>query len=171
MMLHPIDEADLRWYLAGWYEGEMGLHSSMGQMLEMLEAGGYWVPRIAGSFEPSELAIAAASREGRVRRALRAVRPELACVLRATYGPSSCVLDGWGQLGAAAALTRAAGAGYVRSRTSKAMTDWLVLMGKRARQGDVVARRLVDRIMVEATELVGAAGRAYRDASRRKKWT
>jgi hypothetical protein len=166
--MHPRDEQDLRWYFAGWYEGEMGMRSSMGAMLANMERGYVGGQSGPPDLEMGERAMEAAERESRVRRALAVVKdrhPDSLKVLRVVYGPEQRHVEGWGPpaLAAALLLVGVAHEEYSRSKTKLSLEAWLVRQAKAASHNASAKARIV-RITIAANQLLARASMAYKAA-------
>lgn len=83
--LDPLDEADLRWLFCD-AEGQMGLRSSLGPMLDRLAEGRVSAVQ-AGTPDLAESAYLAATRAKRIQRVLSTLETRHQTTLRAALGP------------------------------------------------------------------------------------
>ena len=177
LAVDPRTEDDLSWRWT-FAAGEMGERSNFAAFQAMLECGGP-----TGGKPPTDVPdhqLFAASRARRIDRALEAVGPQRAAVLRACYGPTATQLLGLGFASGVAPLTLAARRSWVAYRSSlsapgpdvpSCLEAWLVRLCDRAARSSAraVDRALVMEIRREAEAAVLSAARAYAAARRSRR--
>lgn len=178
---------DLRWYLHGWYEGEMGRRSTAGGQLDAIERGAL-VSGLQPGGEPGEREIRAAERLARVEAAWRRLPRDAADTLRSAYGPRPVgrlvnldpqnALDGYAPRHDRAELVPLLGVlvdGWLlalehrRWRSARSPTDWVIELQRevRKRRGRPCReRRLLEGLVRDAERRLDEALELYSEACR-----
>ena len=169
LRLSSQDEADLRWF---WTEsdGAMGLRSLFPAQIAQLQIGaGRRGTHTPVQHELDGRLVEAATRARLISRALETMPRGHVLTLWVAYGESThrplVVL--YGDLAELVVRTDAAQRAHRKSRTTRALEDWLTRLAARAGRGEAEPKRIVYAVRNEAESKLVAAHRAYTEARRR----
>lgn len=130
--MNSVYEAELRWFFR-WAEGELGLKSNLGPLLEKLELGVTFIG--GGSVAPGidERCLESVARERAVRRALAVLSPKERGLLYVMYGPEQQPrLPAWGRYTALVFYTKEAEQAWARDGKWLPLHHWLASFAYRA---------------------------------------
>jgi len=156
-------EEDLHWFFND-SPGELGLHSNFPPMVLRLILGGD-SPRTVASYEIDDCQLDAARRARRIERALSLVTEDRRDTLVGTFsGEAPLPMRlAFRELAWLAARSTAATEAYRNSNTARTFEDWLSRLPRRAKD-DLVARLTLDRVILEAGQVLVQALLEFRAA-------
>jgi hypothetical protein len=143
LRLSPPDAADLRWLLLRDYEGDLGVKSGLGPMLDhaarMVHATKTENPHVMELHEPpafrrwdvDETVIRAASRLRRLLAQWSALDPGHRLALSLVYASTRRELPEWGDLGPLVLRSDVAIAAHERSKSPRSLEAWLARLNAR----------------------------------------
>lgn len=170
LRLSSQDEADLRWF---WTEsdGAMGLKSLFPAQIAQLQIGaGRRGTHTPIQHEVDGRLVEAATRARLISRALECMPRGHVRVLRAAYGDAHHhqLRPIYADLADLAPETDAAQKAHRRSRTTRALAEWLIRLAKRATRGEQEPKRILYLVRSEAEATLVSAHRAY--VQSRRQW-
>lgn len=154
MVTHDPYRADLQYLLLRDYEGDLGVRSSFGAMVSVLESGGHSGRDL--TYDLTDDILDAAARLRRLSRRWAALPEAHQRTLRTHYGATRRVLPEWGDLGWLVLSRPLCHAEHADSKTDKHIVAWLSRLPVRP-----AMRPVYQRIRTDAMTALDSARAAW----------